>query len=78
MKEVTVHGITIKYRETMNLVKDDYRMVFLTAGFDDIHCVIDFNYENGRFKNINIKPRFNIDITVEEGVYIFDVNYAGE
>ncbi|ULG72215.1 hypothetical protein [Macrococcus brunensis] len=76
MKELMIHGIKIKYHESMNLIKDEYQLAFLTKNFDEIHCVVDFNFENGQFKNINIKPRFNIDITIEEGVYIFGVNYV--
>jgi len=68
MKELMIHDIKIKYHESMNLVKDEYRIVFLTKDFDDIHCVVDFNFENGQFKSLNIKPRFNIDITIENGI----------
>ncbi|WP_414045742.1 hypothetical protein ACMGE5_05110 [Macrococcus equi] len=76
MKQLTTHGITIKYHESLNIVQDEYRIAMLNKNLDEIHCIIDFNYENGNFKNMNIKPRFNIDITIEEGVYSFDVNYV--
>ncbi|TDL95259.1 hypothetical protein ERX27_08885 [Macrococcus brunensis] len=76
MKETYIHGIQIKYHESTHLVHDKNRAVILSKNLDEIHCVIDFNVEDGNVKNINIKPRFNIDITIEDGVYIFDVNYV--
>ncbi|WP_414053218.1 hypothetical protein ACMGE6_06670 [Macrococcus equi] len=78
MKQLTAHGITIKYHESINIVQDERRIAMLSKNLDEIQCIIDFNYDNGEFKNINIKPRFNIDITIEDGIYIFDVNYVEE
>ncbi|MBQ5153360.1 hypothetical protein D6861_008595 [Macrococcoides caseolyticum] len=76
MKELLFKDITIKYHESLQLVKDNERIVFLSKNLDEINCIVDFKIENNIVKSINIKPRFNIDITIENGVYIFNVNFV--
>ncbi|STY75044.1 Uncharacterised protein [Macrococcoides caseolyticum] len=76
MKELLFKDITIKYHESLQLVKDNERIVFLSKNLDEINCIVDFKIENNTVKSINIKPRFNIDITIENGVYIFNVNFV--
>lgn len=76
MKDLLFKDITIKYHESLQLVKDNERIVFLSKNLDEINCIVDFKIENNIVKSINIKPRFNIDITIENGVYIFNVNFV--
>ncbi len=76
MKKLLFKDITIKYHESLQLVKDNERIVFLSKNLDEINCIVDFKIENNIVKSINIKPRFNIDITIENGVYIFNVNFV--
>ena len=76
MKNLLFKDITIKYHESLQLVKDNERIVFLSKNLDEINCIVDFKIENNIVKSINIKPRFNIDITIENGVYIFNVNFV--
>ena len=76
MRELLFKDITIKYHESLQLVKDNERIVFLSKNLDEINCIVDFKIENNTVKSINIKPRFNIDITIENGVYIFNVNFV--
>lgn len=76
MKELLFKDITIKYHESLQLVKDKERIVFLSKNLDEINCIVDFKIENNTVKSINIKPRFNIDITIENGEYIFNVNFV--
>ncbi|PKF44310.1 hypothetical protein CW664_11560 [Macrococcoides caseolyticum] len=76
MKKLLFKDITIKYHESLQLVKDNERIVFLSKNLDEINCIVDFKIENNTVKSINIKPRFNIDITIENGVYIFNVNFV--
>ncbi|QYA34096.1 MULTISPECIES: hypothetical protein [Macrococcoides] len=76
MKDLLFKDITIKYHESLQLVKDNERIVFLSKNLDEINCIVDFKIENNTVKSINIKPRFNIDITIENGVYIFNVNFV--
>lgn len=76
MKELLFKDITIKYHESLQLVKDKERIVFLSKNLDEINCIVDFKIENNTVKSVNIKPRFNIDITIENGEYIFNVNFV--